>query len=201
MKKLLLIIALISSSALSAQHIGIKGGLNLAKLSIDDVDNKFRYGYAIGGYIHLPIGELLGVQPELLYATKGSRATYDIATIDGESTLDLNYLELPVLAVVKIGDFAEVHGGPYLGYLTNAAIDLDGEFIDEEGDLERDDFRAIDYGFAVGLGVNFGILQVGARYTHGLSRVENSDAADLVLGDAKNRNYRIYAAIRLGLEE
>src|SRR6188768_4084781 len=80
---------------------GIKGGLNVSNLYIDDVDDEnARYGFNVGVYGQAFSSEAFALQLELLYSTKGSRDTYS-GVFDEEVKYNLNYLDLPVLAVFK----------------------------------------------------------------------------------------------------
>src|SRR4051812_39636539 len=94
---------------------GIKGGLNVSNLYNDEVDDKnARYGFNAGVYGQVFSTETFAIQPELLYSTRGMKAESS-GLIDQTVKFNLNYLDLPVLAVFKLGDAAEIHVGPYVG--------------------------------------------------------------------------------------
>src|SRR5690348_8389825 len=77
---------------------GIKGGLNVTNLYIDDVDDEnARYGLDVGFYGQVLSTETFALQLELLYSTKGSRDTYSGA-FEEEVKYNFNYIDLPVLA-------------------------------------------------------------------------------------------------------
>jgi len=206
MKNTFLIVALLGffATTANAQYVGIKGGLNLSNLSFGDevTDNNMRFGYHFGGYLHLPVSDGFGFQPEVLYSTKGASADYeyDVLGIQGEgsSSFNLNYLDVPLLGVFKFGDVAEIHLGPYIGFLMNSSVSTEGDLGDGQEDLDRDNFKSVDFGLAGGLAFNFSALQLGARYNYGLQKIENSDAAKAILGDATNSYIQVFAALRLG---
>jgi hypothetical protein len=180
-------------------RIGVKGGLNVSNLYIDDVDDEnARIGFHVGVYTQLLTSEAFALQPELLYTTKGSDNDFDVA--DQSVSFNLNYLELPLLAVFKLGESAEIHLGAYASYLLGANIDIDGDIIDGTDDLDKDDFNSFDYGLVGGFGLNFGAVQVGARYNFGLAEVADGLAAESVLGDAKNSCAQLYVALNLNPE-
>lgn len=173
---------------------GIKGGLNVSNLYVDDVDDENpRYGFNVGVYGQIFSNDVFAIQPEILFSTKGTRTEYSELGFDGDVKFNLNYIELPILAVFKLGDAAEIHVGPYFGYLLSANVDVDGDFDDFE-ELDRDNFKAWDYGLSAGVGFNFGAAQVGARYNYGLQKLADSDAADTVLGDSKNSCAQLYVS-------
>ena len=115
---------------------------------------------------------------------------------EGEAKFNLNYLEVPVLAVIKLGGAAELHFGPYWSYLLSANIDYDGD-TDTFDELDRDDFRDWDFGIAGGVGLNFGATQIGVRYSKGLRKLENSSNAEAMVGDAKNSCAQLYIAFSM----
>jgi hypothetical protein len=62
----------------STARAGIKGGLNVSNLYVDDVDDEnARFGFNVGLYAQLFSSEVFAIQPELLYSTKGTKTTYD----------------------------------------------------------------------------------------------------------------------------
>lgn len=197
--------AIMLSAASFGQIVGLKGGLNLANLSFSDADEKLRAGYHFGGYLSLPVGELLSIQPEVLYSARGSRATYSADflgfEIDGETTFKLDYIDVPILAVIHLGDAVQIEAGPYVGFLANSGVETDGDLGDGEVDFDNDSFKKLDYGLAGGLALNFNALQIGARYMYGLQEVQDSNDAELFLGEAKNRAFQVFAALRIGYDD
>jgi hypothetical protein len=186
-------------SAGQAQYIGLKGGLTLSNLNIDEVNDKnMRAGYHFGAYAHLPLGDAFAFQPEVNFTTKGATAEYDILFFDGEYSFNLNYVDVPLMGVVKFGDAAELHVGPYIGFLTNASLSTEGDFGDGQEELDRDSFKEMDLGLAAGIALNFNALQLGARYHYGLNEIAKTDAAKNFLGDARHSYLQVYAALRIG---
>lgn len=182
----------------STARAGIKGGLNVSNLYVDDVDDEnARFGFNVGLYAQLFSSDVFAIQPELLYSTKGTRTTYDNVLMgEGDAKFNLNYLEVPVLAVIKLGGAAELHFGPYWSYLLSVNTDIDGD-TDTFNELDRDNFRSWDFGIAGGVGLNFGATQIGIRYSKGLRKLENSNEAEALVGDAKNSCAQLYIAFSM----
>jgi len=187
---------------------GIKAGLNVSNLYIDDLDDEnARYGFNIGLFGQVLASETFAIQPELLYSTKGSKAFYKGSKAFYEGIVDqtvkynINYLDLPVLAVFKLGESAEIHVGPYASYLLNANITYSGDIINGDDEIDRDHLKSFDYGLVGGFGLNFGAVQVGARYNYGLAKIADSDAAELVLGDSKNSVAQLYLSLNLNTKK
>ena len=182
------------NEANAQMRAGIKGGLNVSNLYLDDIDDEnARYGFNIGVYGQVFSTETFAIQPELMYSTRGARAEYG-GLIDQTVKFNLNYLDLPVLAVFKLGDAAEIHVGPYASYLLNSNVSYSGDLGNGTDDIDRDHLKPFDFGVAGGFGLNFGPMQVGARYNLGLTEVADSDVARTLIGDAKNSCAQLYMA-------
>lgn len=183
-------------------NVGIKGGVQLSNLYVDEVgDDNAKIGFQGGLYFKNQITDFFALQPELLYSLKGSEIQYDNFSVPGIVTggsgsyrFNLGYIELPVLAVVSFGAFS-VHAGPYVALLTNANIknvDDDGD-IEEIDKLDRDDFNTLDYGIAGGLGFDFEAGTIGLRYTYGLNEIGKDGVAGEVTENSKNSVISLYA--------
>ena len=178
---------------------GIKGGLTLSNLYIDkqDIDDEnARFGFHGGLFGQIMVLETFGFQPELLFTTKGSEAVYD-GFISQTVQFNLNYIELPMLAVFRPLEILEFHAGPYVGLLMSSNIKYSGA-IEGETELNRDNFNTVDYGLSAGVALNFGQISAGLRYNMGLQKLADSNVADLLLGDSKNSYGQIFVAVRLG---
>lgn len=177
---------------------GIKGGLNLSNLISDEItDEDARIGFHAGVYGQLFVNEGFAIQPELNFSTKGNRVTSNFGIIDQETKFNISYLDVPVLAVFKLGQVAEIHAGPYWAYLVGANIDTDGDLGDDFQELDRDNFDNWDYGLVGGIGFNLGAVQLGARYNYGLNEIAKSQGAKNLLGGAKNSVGQVYLAFNL----
>lgn len=174
-----------------APKIGIKGGINLANLYTDDVaDENLKVGLNVGLFAKVPLTEYLALQPELLYSSKGSKLTYDNAFMgEGEYRFNLNYVEVPLLAVFNFGPHFNIHAGPYAAFLASSNIkdmNEDGT-IDGVDELNVDNFNRFDYGIAGGAAVEFNNFTIGARYNYGLKEVGKSgNLSGELTRDAKN---------------
>ena len=177
---------------------GVKGGLNVSNLYVDDVDDEnARFGFNVGFYGQVISSDVFAIQPELLFSTKGSKIEYGGNFFDQTVKYNLSYLDLPVLAVFKLGEDAEIHVGPYVSYLLGANISHDGDLGNGTDEIDRDHLKSFDYGLSGGFGLNFGSVQVGARYNYGLAKLADSDAAKLLIGDSKNSVAQLYIALAL----
>jgi hypothetical protein len=205
MKKSKIIAALVLSIVftpfvLNAQEVnyGLKGGLTISNLYIDRDeldDENSRIGMHAGLFSQFMILNTFGIQPEFIYTTKGSEASYT-GVFNQKVDFRLNYIDIPVLFVLRPIEIIEFYAGPYMGFLINSNIKYSG-VLSGEDELDRDHFKTIDYGLAGGVALNFGHLQAGVRYNLGLQEIADSNASRNWLGDSKNSYGQIYLGIKL----
>jgi len=182
------------------RRVGIKGGLNVSNLFIDNVtDENARIGYHAGLYGQVFSSETFAIQLEVLYSTKGAKEQYTSGSLSQDIQYNLGYIDLPVLAVFKLGQQAEIHVGGYASYLMVANVSYDGDLTNGSYDINKDNLKSYDYGLTGGFGFNFGkTVQVGARYNYGLVKLADSESAKALLGDAKNSVAQLYVALNFG---
>lgn len=175
---------------------GIKGGINLSNLYVNDVsDENMKVAGNVGIYGKIPLTRGLSLQPELLYSSKGAKENYNnFIQGSGEYRFNLNYIELPLLLTVNVVRNFNVHFGGYAAYLASANVKnvRDGN-IQGVTDLNAENFNRFDYGLVGGLGVDVDNFTIGARYNYGLRNIGQSGtlAGDLTK-DSKNSTVSFY---------
>src|SRR6478609_10807829 len=99
-----------------APKFGLKGGINLSNLYNGDVgDENLKVGLNLGLMAKMPINNGFAIQPEVIYSSQGSRINYNNSILGkGEYRFNLNYVQVPVLAVINIGEYFNIHVGPYV---------------------------------------------------------------------------------------
>lgn len=176
---------------------GVRGGLTMSSLYVD-VDNlddeDARFGFHVGLFSQIMYTPSVGIQPELIFTTKGSKAYYG-GLINQNVEFGLSYVDLPVLLVIRPMDLLEIHAGPYGGLMLGSNIRFSGT-IEGEDDIDRDQFNTIDYGFAFGVQLNTGIISAGLRYNLGRRKLADSDVTELLLGDSKHSYGQLFVALR-----
>lgn len=137
---------------------GLRGGVNFSNFSDVDADLDSRTGFLIGAYLDIGIPMApISVQPEVTYNQKGAEL--------GGSTINVDYLEVPVLAkfsFVPGPASPHIYAGPYAGFVINS----------ESNGTDISDMTETDFGGIIGAGldINAAVLKfnVGARYGFGL---------------------------------
>lgn len=199
-------ISMIAHSNAQAQYAkaGIKGGLNLSNLYVNEAnDDKARIGWHAGLYGQLFASEAFAIQPEVNFSTKGTGVTrVDNNNATYKSNFNLSYLDIPVLAVFKLGRAAEIHLGPYWSYLLHAEIRNNDHNPDNEfTTIDRDNFDDWDYGLVGGIGFNLGEgAQLGVRYNYGLNEIADSPGAKRLFGNSKNQVAQLYLAFNFNAD-
>jgi hypothetical protein len=183
-------------TALSAKF-GIKGGLNLTNLYVANTTNEhIKAGFNAGVFVKIPVTRGFSIQPELLYSVKGAKDTYNnVAQGSGEYRFNLNYLELPLLAVVNLGPNFNIHAGGYAAYLTGANVqDVNSNGnIDGATDLNADNFNRWDFGLVGGAGFDIENFTIGARYNYGLKNIgKTGNLSGDLTQNSKNAGISIY---------
>lgn len=180
---LLLLAGYLSTSESNAQQlaVGTRAGFNIAgadaKGSLFDPDIGMRAGFHGGLLVSVDVTSHLAVQTEILFTRKG------FGKGDGEVALKVDYIEFPVLAVIKLPGTVSPHLnlGAYLGL--EASCTASTATVDDTACSEiatGPATRGADSGFVVGGGVTFDIgfasLLLDAFYHVGLTDVSEISA-------------------------
>jgi hypothetical protein len=184
MKKIsLLAIGLITtvfSFSQTPAKFGIKGGLNIASLKIEDFDNTdSRLGLHAGLLAHIHLAPQWAVQPEVLYSAEGGKVDFGGGS---EATYKNDYVNIPVMLQYMFDNGFRIEAGPQLGLLVSSKIEDEN---DDEADA-KDTFKSTNV--SVGLGLNYlsySGFGIGGRYNLGVSNIAEGS------GDVKSRVFQI----------
>jgi hypothetical protein len=173
-----LFVALVFSQAVMAQfHIGIKGGANITKVDGVSFKDQFRYGYHIGGFAEIGLGNKFGIQPEVLfnqYSTSldsNYKSVYQDVFNSGQSSVKLNYLSIPILLNYKLlGNFLSIQAGPQFGVLINQSKTL----LQNGGEA----FKKGDFSLVGGAQLKLSAIRITGRYVVGLNNINDIDNQD-----------------------
>ena len=178
MKKISLIfcaLLFVGSAWAQGAKFGIKGGLNVSTLTDDNDDLGSRLGFHAGVLAHIHLSPKFALQPEVVYSSQGAKYT----GLDGEHSLALNYINIPLQLQYMFDNGFRLQTGPQVGFLAGVK--------DKIGDAETDffssdDFKSTDLAWSAGVGyLSYSGFGVDARYNFGLSNVND-------FGDDEKRN-------------
>jgi hypothetical protein len=173
--------------------IGIKGGLNFAKLDVDgSLSSNFesKTGFHGGAFMLIKLTKI-GIQPELIFSKQGSTLKYS-GTPDLES--NFNYINIPVMLKLYTVAGINLQVGPQFGFVTKAeqeVPDFSGNITTED---IKDELKGFDLalGFGLGWDAPFGLM-FDARYNLGLTEI--NDAAGLEA--TKNQVFQVAIGYKL----
>jgi hypothetical protein len=178
---------------------GIRAGGNLANVSFDPtppIDSKNITGLVAGGFLTVPLNDIVAFQPEALFSMQGNKFSAEGRTF----TTKVDYLQFPALARVRVakGSPVAVLAGPSFGLKTNASFE--GPDIPDDFSQEfEDSVRKFDFGLVAGVAVDAGHFVLDGRYTWGLTNIakdSTSDPGGGETGSAKNRVFSFSAGVR-----
>lgn len=138
---------------------GPTAGVNFSGVSGDDVDNvDSRTGLRIGAVASIGISEVFSVQPEVVYSMRGWK--------DGEFTIKIDYVDVPILADFEVYDGLSLQGGPIIGFNISGEVEAGGDTID------IDNIESVNFGFAIGAQYELPVgLFFNLRYDMGFNDV------------------------------
>lgn len=182
----------------SAQTVGIKGGINFANMSFSNdgfgVSPKSIVGFHFGPVVDFQLQENLRLNTGLLYSLKGFKME-----VEGESgTMKFNYLEIPInfaykFPVSETSNFF-IQAGPYFGYALSGKEEGGGESNDIE--FGKDQWKRLDLGLGFGAGLEFGSIITSLNYQLGLANL--ADDPDVTV---KNKVLQISLAYMFGAKK
>lgn len=155
---------------------GLKAGGNYSSVYSDN-DQNFqptgKFGFAGGMYLSIPLGRLLGLQPEVMFSQKGFQAqsTYiDTNNLQNSQTnykftRTLNYLDVPLLIQLKPTPFVTLLGGPMYSYLLSRKDEMTSGNLTQEQQQKfyNQDIRRNTLGVMVGIDFNIDYFVISGR--------------------------------------
>lgn len=214
--KLLLILFFVSQLIQSQVRVGVKLGLLATDVNVKaatslnelEIPTARKLNYSGGITLEYEfLQNLMGIRTGIEYAQKGYNVDLDkmkqlyndIKNINGDWSVALQYLELPVNMYYKLGPVS-INMGPYLGYALGGLekydfdvlyndgtsevisgsedlVPVNGEVDADLANLENEDtplikyFNQLDMGINLGLGFNLKDIQINVQYQQGLTNL------------------------------
>lgn len=171
----------VSAMAIEISGLGVKAGANFARLSGPDVDQEWKSRMALvgGAFFTLKLNDLLAIQPEILYSQKGPRWDAPLDGVAFVGTVNLEYLEIPVLVkiLIPVGANAAIRpnlfAGPYMGFKMSARLKY--AWGSTSDDRTIDQIKSSDFGYVFGGGLDFvvgkGKITLDVRYGMSFSTI------------------------------
>jgi hypothetical protein len=166
-----LILTALLSVSLQAQNrisFGAKAGLNMSNIYDSEGDTysaDVKPGFAAGGFLFIPVGGFLGIQPEMMFSQKGYTTAGSVLGLDYSTSRTSNYLDIPILLAIKPLGLATLLIGPQYSYLmkqtTNVVTPVSNTTVVDE--FTNDNIRRNTLGLVIGADVNLSALVLSGR--------------------------------------
>ncbi|MEO5945829.1 MAG: porin family protein [Chitinophagaceae bacterium] len=192
MKKILLALVVLTTTVLASQaqvRFGLKAGANFYTIGGDDAEGEdinSKFGLHVGGLVNIPVSAKFKVQPEVVFSIQGAKEDNG-----GPGNLNLNYVNIPIMAQVYATEGLYFELGPQIGFLLKA------DSKDETTGVSvsvKDQLKSTDFG--VGLGAGYTMASgfgFNARYNLGLSNIVEAAGSEL-----KNRGFQLGVSFLFG---
>lgn len=174
MKSRILVFSLMSIISMTAfsqsLKLGIKGGATLNKITGKSFKEQFTFGYHIGGFATIGLGNSLAIQPEVMFNqvnVDSSSSFSSIYQFNKVSKVKLNYLTIPLLLNINANKFVTLQVGPQFGILMNKS-----KTLVQNG---KDAFKGSDFSMLGGLQLNISHFRIYGRYAIGLNNLNDID--------------------------
>lgn len=171
--------------------VGIKAGINYSNVyseSGDDFVADGKVGFAGGVFVAIPLSQLIGIQPELLYSQKGFKG--EVLGVDYKATF--NYLDLPIHLQIKPTENISILAGPQFSYLLSSEYKL-GNLNASSDDLEDDNNRAT-IGLSAGVDFTVQNFLISARGSWDLSKMNKDNSTSDI--NYKNQLFQVTLGYR-----
>ncbi len=124
-----------------------------------------KIGLVLGGFVSIPLGKIISIQPELLYSQRGFKATGKVLGFGYDFTRTTHYLDIPILVVFKPSEYISILAGPQYSYLMKQSDDFNNPIsnFDIEKEFENDNIRENTFCFVGGVDINVENFVIGAR--------------------------------------
>ena len=166
-----------TQAATAQLNFGIKGGANITKVDGKAFRDEFRYGYHLGGFVEIGLGDKLSIQPEVLFNQFQTRADSSFKNVyqnalsfSNYQDVKLNYLSIPILLNYKLGNILSLQAGPQFGILTSQ-----DKTLLQEG---KEAFKTGDFSMLGGAQINISKIRLTGRYAIGLNNISEISDQD-----------------------
>ncbi len=183
--------------------LGLKGGLNVSTLSIEDpaqpdLEVESQTGLVLGAFLECGGDSWFALQGEVNYSQNGAK----VRGGSSASRIDLDYVRVPVLIMARIGHkqrtlYPLVYAGPQLAFQVSCGVEADSDGGSQSYDCDSEELedpletRNVEFGLVFGGGVEYLFggfkMELDARYNLGLTNMNGG--TDASVASLKNRGW------------
>lgn len=147
--------------------IGAKVGVNSSNV-FDSKGEEFRadprFGFVAGGFMAIPLGKLIGIQPEVQYTMKGFESTGTFLGSDYKLQRKTAHLDIPIQLALKPTSSLTLLAGPNYSY----TLSKDDKFTFNSSEFNYieeydNEIRKNTFGIVGGMDINIRHLVISGR--------------------------------------
>lgn len=176
--------------------VGIKAGMNYSNVYSENSD-KFvadgKFGFAGGVFVSIPLTQLIGIQPELMYSQKGFKSETKILGTSYEGKATFSYLDLPIHLQIKPTENISILAGPQFSYLLSSKYEFGNFSSTQNSDLEDENNRAT-VGISAGIDFTVENFLISARGSWDLSKMNKDNTTSDI--NYKNQLFQVTLGYR-----
>lgn len=179
-------------------RLGVKAGANFSNIIKDDGNNNFETdyltGYHAGVTLDIKLLENLALTPELLYSTKGYKLTSNF----GEFTQRTHFIELPILASIRLGGGLNVVAGPQVSFLLQTDNKFENGFSTVQQQIVEDEssrFKNSLVGGVIGFRYDFN-SQFGINGRYAIDFQKNNENGSTTTPEYKNQVFQVGLGVK-----
>ena len=149
-------------------HLGLKAGANYSNVydsKGEDFVADAKFGLVGGAFISIPFGKYFGIQPEVIFSQKGYKALGTFLGSTYSMTRTTDYIDVPLLLVIKPIENISIVFGPQYSYLLKQKDAFNGGTItsSQEQIYINDNIRKNTFCLTGGLDLNMNHIILGLR--------------------------------------
>ena len=183
----------LTANAQSPIKFGVKGGASFSNIIKDDGKNDFKtdylVGYNAGVTLDINLTPSIAFTPEIVYATKG----YKLESTFGKFTQTTHFIDVPILASIKVTDGLNLVAGPQVSFLLSTDNKFEtgfGTVQQKSVEDESDRFKKSLLGGVVG--ARFDVTkQIGIYGRYALDFQKNNENGSTTTPEFKNQGFQV----------
>jgi Outer membrane protein beta-barrel domain len=161
-------ISMAQSNKSEGLKFGLKVGTNYSNIydsQGDKFDAKGKFGFAGGVFLAVPLGAVLGIQPEILFSQKGYEQTGAFLGSNYKLKRTTDYIDIPLLLAIKPVEVLSILIGPQYSFLTRQkdVFSNSSTTIEQQKDFKNQNIRKNTLCLVGGLDFNLSNVILGAR--------------------------------------
>jgi len=152
----------------NSASIGFKAGANLSNVydvQGDALEADSKFGLVGGAFLSLPLTNVIGIQPEILFSQKGYQGSGSVLGSDYSFKRTTSYIDVPLLVSFRTGEFVSLLVGPQYSFLLSQHYTFNSDLINisQDEQFDNENLNKNTLCLTGGADVNLGSLVLSGR--------------------------------------